>query len=97
MKPEKEKILKTLSDLVDALNNMLKEYDDINLYLSDEYVKIMDEVDDKGKSKFSNSEKREHELKLRFNDLFLKRLELRRHIEITRLLIQIRLKQCDVV
>lgn len=72
------------SELINELEKMLKRYDELELFLSEKYVDIMDEVDEKGKGKFSNSEKRELELRKRFEKDYLERLQLKRSIEIQR-------------
>lgn len=60
-----EELLKDQKDLITGLELSLNKIDELDLDLLSAKVSILEELDEKGKTKFSNADKREQELNVR--------------------------------
>jgi len=82
---EVEKLLKEKEEYITRLENCLLSYEDVSDRLLEETVKIVDDVDEKGKKIFSNEQARIDELKKRLPKDFFEKRKLKISIEIIRL------------
>ena len=82
---EVEKLLKDKEEYITRLENCLLSYEDVSDRLLEETVKIVDDVDEKGKKIFSNEQSRIDELKKRLPKDFFEKRKLKISIEIIRL------------
>ena len=82
---EVEKLLKEKEEYITRLENCLLSYEDVSDRLLEETVKIVDDVDEKGKKIFSNEQSRIDELKKRLPKDFFEKRKLKISIEIIRL------------
>ena len=80
-----EKLLNEKDEYIIRLENCLIHYDEISDKLLVETVKIVNEVDEKGKKIFSNDNARQDELRRRCEKDFLDKRKLKISLEILRL------------
>jgi hypothetical protein len=90
-----EQLIKEQEIMIYELNGGLLQIEECDNKLNEERIKILEDVDDKGKKKFSNDLTREEELRKRLPDMYDKRINFRIDCDIKTMYINLNLQKIN--